>query len=73
MDANKIADDPLVPGPNVDGEFNITPMTRWRWERDPRLGFPQPIKIRDRNYYRRSELNAFKERMLRQAMKARGK
>ncbi|MEH2573483.1 hypothetical protein [Bradyrhizobium sp. AZCC 1708] len=73
MHAKDIEDDPLVSGPKVDRELDITSMTRWRWERDPDLSFPKPIKIRDRNYYRRSELNAFKERMLRQAIEARGR
>ena len=34
-------------------------MTLWRWDRDPGLNFPKPIRIRGRKYRDESELNAF--------------
>ncbi len=39
--------DELVPDPKVCGEFGVTPMTLWRWERDERLAFPP---VRDQHY-----------------------
>jgi hypothetical protein len=42
--------------PQVAREFNVTLMTLWRWDRDPKLaklGWEPPIKIRTRNYRRR--------------------
>jgi hypothetical protein len=29
--------DELVPDPQVAREFNVTLMTLWRWDRDPKL------------------------------------
>ncbi|WP_287742661.1 hypothetical protein [Methylobacterium sp.] len=41
-------------------------MTLWRWERDPKLAFPQPLRINGRRYWRRADIEAFE---LRQATK----
>jgi len=57
------APDELVPAPQVAREFNVTLMTLWRWDRDPRLaelGWEPPLKIRRRNYRRRRPLEKFK-------------
>jgi hypothetical protein len=57
------APDELVPDPQVAREFNVTLMTLWRWDRDPRLaelGWEPPVKIRRRNYRRRRPLEKFK-------------
>jgi hypothetical protein len=48
--------DDLVPDPAVCREFDITLMTLWRWDHDPELNFPLPVKIRQRKFRsRRSE------------------
>jgi hypothetical protein len=60
----------LVPDPQVWREFGITSMTGWRWTNDPELSFPPPVRIRNRCYRSRQQIEAFKQRMLRQAMKA---
>jgi hypothetical protein len=62
----------LVPDPQVWREFGVTPMTGHRWTNDPNLGFPQKIKIRERNFCSRKQIEAFKRRMLRQALEQRG-
>ena len=57
------APDELVPAPQVAREFNVTLMTLWRWDRDPKLaelGWEPPVKIRRRNYRRRRPLEKFK-------------
>jgi len=49
--------------PQAAREFNVTLMTLWRWDRDPRLaelGWEPPVKIRRRNYRRRRPLEKFK-------------
>lgn len=56
--------DQLVPDPVVQKELGITAMTLWRWEHDPALQFPPKIKIRERNYRSRNELEAFKTRLI---------
>ena len=63
--------DELVPDPVVCGEFNISAMTLWRWDRDPELaalGFPPPVTIRKRKFRLRKQLEAFKRTMLRRAI-----
>ncbi len=37
-------------------------MTIFRWLADPRLSFPQPIRINGRRYWRIADLQAFEER-----------
>jgi hypothetical protein len=63
--------DELIPDPQVQREFGITAMTLHRWTNDPALGFPAKIKIRDRNFRSRKQLEAFKQRMVRQALNQR--
>jgi hypothetical protein len=46
-------------------------MSLWRWTRDTALNFPPPIAIRNRNFRSRKQLEAFKERMLRKAIRQR--
>jgi predicted DNA-binding transcriptional regulator AlpA len=61
----------LVPDPQVWREFGVTPMTGWRWTHDKALKFPQPIKIRNRCFRSRSEIEEFKERMMREGVQRR--
>jgi hypothetical protein len=35
--------------------------TLWRWDHDPDMGFPKPIRIRGRKYRDEAELDAFDE------------
>lgn len=34
----------------------ISDMSLWRWLHDPSLGFPQPVYIAGRRYFRASEI-----------------
>ena len=63
--------DEWVPDPQVCREFNISSMTLWRWDMDPQLGFPPPVRIRQRKFRSRSALEAFKRRLLANAIKKR--
>lgn len=63
--------DTLVPDPAVAREFAISSMSLWRWTRDPELNFPPAIRIRGRNFRSRSQLEAFKARLLRAAITSR--
>jgi predicted DNA-binding transcriptional regulator AlpA len=38
---------------------NISDMTVWRWLHDPYLGFPQPIYLGKRRYWRLGDLEAW--------------
>ena len=46
-------------------------MTGWRWTHDEALNFPQPIKIRNRCFRSRPEIERFKERMMREGVRRR--
>jgi predicted DNA-binding transcriptional regulator AlpA len=61
--------DELIPDPQVLREFNISAMTLWRWDHDPDLDFPPPIKIRRRKFRSRQALDEFK--MTRRAIEQR--
>jgi predicted DNA-binding transcriptional regulator AlpA len=50
-------------GPDIDRRYKRSPQTRWRWSKDAELGFPKPMKIKNRLLYRRSEIEAFERRM----------
>jgi hypothetical protein len=64
------APDELVPDPQVCREFGISPMTLWRWDHDRMLSFTAPIRIRNRKFRSRRQLEETKARMLRDAMAA---
>jgi hypothetical protein len=54
----------LVPAPQVwKDRYRISQMAGWRWMNDPRLSFPAPVKIRERNYFYEDELDEFDQRM----------
>ena len=42
---------------------NISAMGLWRYTNDPKLGFPQPIKIGARNLWRARELRDWIDQM----------
>jgi hypothetical protein len=65
----------FVPDPQVFKELHISPMTGWRWDRDPELialGWPPPVYIRRRKFRVREKLETFKQALLSRAIKARG-
>lgn len=37
----------------------VSDMSLWRWLNDPVLGFPKPIKIGNRRYWREADVIAF--------------
>lgn len=40
----------------------ISEMSLWRWENDPKLAFPKPIKINRLRYWKAADLSAFEAR-----------
>jgi predicted DNA-binding transcriptional regulator AlpA len=66
-----VTNDELVPDPQVWREFGISSMTGYRWDHDTSLDFPPPIKIRNRNFRSRRAIEAFKQRMLGEAVRRR--
>jgi predicted DNA-binding transcriptional regulator AlpA len=55
-----IAIDDLLSAPQVRKRYGgISDMCLWRWLRDQKLGFPQPLIIRKRRYWRTKKLEAW--------------
>ncbi len=52
----------LLPATAVRARYGVSDMTIFRWLADPRLSFPQPIRINGRRYWRIADLQAFEER-----------
>lgn len=46
-------DKPYLPASQVRARYGVSEMSIWRWLRDERLGFPAPIRINGRRYWRR--------------------
>jgi predicted DNA-binding transcriptional regulator AlpA len=44
--------------------FSVSSMGLWRWCHDPRLEFPQPVKIRGRNLWRLADIESFERRLI---------
>jgi hypothetical protein len=66
----------LVPDPKVFQEFDVSPMTGYRWDHSEELialGWPPPIRIGQRKYGSRKALEAFKAALMRRAINERRK
>ena len=48
-----------LPDPQVAKRYGVSSMTLWRWDRDPRVNFPKPIRIHRRKYRDVAELIAW--------------
>jgi len=60
-----MASDPthLLTAKQVRARFgNISDMTLWRWLADESLGFPRPVVIQKRRYFRVAEIEEFETR-----------
>jgi hypothetical protein len=53
----------LLPERMVAARYNVHPITLKRWDADPRLEFPKPLRIRNRKYRDADELDRFDARM----------
>jgi predicted DNA-binding transcriptional regulator AlpA len=49
----------FLTGPDVQFRYRRSHVTIWRWQRDPKLGFPKPMQINGLNYWRLTELLAW--------------
>jgi len=62
----------LIPAKGVCERFGgISLMTLWRWLDDENMKFPRPTMIRNRRYFDSDEVEAFYDRMAREAIKGR--
>jgi hypothetical protein len=62
----------LLPAKEVRAMFgDICSMTLWRWLNDEGLGFPKPTIMRNRRYWDSDEIEAFRARMVSDAISKR--
>ncbi len=55
--ATPLDDDVLLTAAQTRARIGgVSAMCIWRWMRDPRVQFPAPVKINNRNYWRLSNL-----------------
>lgn len=59
--------DALVPKPRLAEELGVSSRTLSRWLDDDVIAFPRPLVVRNRNFFRRSEVENWK---IRQALAA---
>ena len=52
----------LIPDSEVCRRYHVVPYTLWRWEHDPDMGFPQPVRINGRKHRIEAELDQFDAR-----------
>ena len=62
-------DEDLIPDRLVKEIFSVTRQTLWRWENDPELGFPQPVRVKRQKARKVGELRAFRARMWREGLR----
>jgi predicted DNA-binding transcriptional regulator AlpA len=55
MHDNKV----YLPAAAVRSRYSISDMSLWRWLRDPKLGFPRPMRINGRRFWKLAALEAW--------------
>ena len=67
-DLTTVSETTLISARTVRAELGgISDMTLWRWLQRADLGFPQPIYIARRRYWRRADIEAWKSALSGQA------
>ncbi len=61
----------LLPRRLVRERYNVSNMTLWRWERDPRLNLPKSLMINGRLYQDESALDAWDQERATQSVAVR--
>ena len=47
-----------MPAAQVKKRYSVTDKSIWRWLKDDSLGYPQPIRIKGRSFWRIADLRA---------------
>ena len=48
-----------LPAGRVRSRYGVSDMALWRWLRNERLGFPRPIRINNRRFWKLADLEAW--------------
>jgi predicted DNA-binding transcriptional regulator AlpA len=67
MAVAKHNEDEWLVSSQIKAMFHFSDMALWRWQQDEKLGFPKPRKIMRRNYWIKSEIDAFNARVIRES------
>jgi hypothetical protein len=59
VDKNEVV---WLTGAQLARRFNISSMSLWRWLNDAKLAFPDPVQIRERNYWRLKDIIEWERR-----------
>jgi predicted DNA-binding transcriptional regulator AlpA len=51
----------LLPAAKVRQRYDVSDMSIWRWLHNDELGFPKPLRINKRRFWRLSELRAWED------------
>jgi predicted DNA-binding transcriptional regulator AlpA len=49
----------FLPAGQVRNRYGVSDMALWRWLRNEGLGFPHPIRINGRRFWKRKDLEAW--------------
>lgn len=49
-------------GRNLMDRYQITSTTLWRWQQDPKLEFPAPVKLNGRNMWASEDVHAWERK-----------
>ena len=52
-------DQVYLPAAAVRSRYGVSDMSLWRWLRDPKLGFPRPMRINGRRFWKLLALEAW--------------
>jgi hypothetical protein len=52
----------LLPDVKVAARYGVNPRTLSRWDKQPALGFPKPLRVNHRKYRRIAELESWEQR-----------
>ena len=49
----------FLPAGQVRSRYGVSDMAIWRWLHNERLGFPRPIRINGRRFWKRTDLESW--------------
>ena len=53
-----------LPAAQVRARYGVSDMSLWRWLKNEELGFPHPIRINNRRFWRLNDLETWEARRL---------
>lgn len=60
----------FLPAKQVRDRYVVSDMSLWRWMHDKELGFPQPLRINNRRFWKLADLEAWEASKAKDAAEA---